>query len=110
MRMLTFKQLQDEQRPWVKHNFPGREAVDPLLGAVEELGELAHAQLKMRLGIRGKESVHREHAADAVADTIIFLSDYCSAMGFDLQQIMEDTWAEVKQRDWVKYPLDGRTK
>jgi NTP pyrophosphatase (non-canonical NTP hydrolase) len=83
--MLTFKKLQDEQRPWVKHNFPGREAVDPLLGAVEELGELAHAQLKMRLGIRGTEQQHREHAADSVADIIIFLSDYCTAMGFDLQ-------------------------
>jgi len=108
--MLTFKQLQDEQRPWVEHNFPGREAVDPLLGAVEELGELAHAQLKMRLGIRGTEAEHKEHAADSVADVIIFLSDYCTAMGFDLQSIMEKTWADVKQRDWQMDPLNGEAQ
>ena len=107
---LTFKQLQDEQRPWVKHNFPGRDAVDPLLGAVEELGELAHAHLKMRLSIRGTDKDHRIHAADAVADTIIFLSDYCTAMDFDLQEIMEMTWAEVKQRDWQADPLNGCAK
>ena len=108
--MLTFKKLQTEQRPWVKHNFPNRESVDPLLGAVEELGELAHAHLKTRLGIRGSEETHRENAADAVADVVIFLSDYCTAMGFDLQSIMEKTWAEVRKRDWVKFPLNGRTE
>lgn len=105
--MLTFKQLQDEQRTWVQYNFPGREAVDTILGAMEELGELSHAHLKMKLGIRGTEKYHMECAADAVADTIIFLSDYCTAMGFDLQEIMEKTWGEVKHRDWRKDPENG---
>ena len=43
---LTFRRLQDEQRPWVEHNFAGREPWKPLVGAMEELGELAHAHLK----------------------------------------------------------------
>ena len=105
--MLTFKQLQDEQRPWVAHNFPGREAHLPLLGAVEELGELAHAHLKMSLGIRGSKARHLDNAADAVADTIIFLSDYCTAMGFDLQEIIERTWSDVQRRDWQADPEKG---
>jgi NTP pyrophosphatase (non-canonical NTP hydrolase) len=104
---LTFARLQSEQRSWVEHNFPGREPYYPLLGAVEELGELAHAHLKSLQGIRGTQEEHRASAADAVADTIIFLSDYCSAMGFDLQQIVEQTWAKVQKRDWIADPQNG---
>lgn len=40
------RKLQEEQKPWVKHNFGDRPSWMPLLGAVEELGELAHAHLK----------------------------------------------------------------
>lgn len=107
MPEMTFRQLQDEQRPWVQHNFPGREAYYPLLGAVEELGELAHAHLKGIQGIRGTKEEHDAKAKDAVGDTIIFLADYCSAKGFDLQEIMEETWGRVKKRDWQKDKQHG---
>ena len=105
--MLTFRQLQDEQRPWVEHNFPGRSDYFPLLGAVEELGELAHAHLKGLQGIRGTAEEHAALAKDAVGDVIVFLADYCTARGFDLQEIMETTWAQVKKRDWRRDPLNG---
>lgn len=97
------RNLQNEQRPWVKHNFGDRPSWMPLLGIVEELGELAHAHLKQAQGIRRQEN-HEELAKDAVADIVIFLADYCSARGFDLEQLVSDTWAEVKQRDWKKNP------
>lgn len=106
--MLTFKQLQDEHIKWVEHNFPRRDRVDHILGAMEELGELAHAHLKMRLGIRGSHEEKRAQAADAVGDVIIFLCGYCSDMGFNLQEIMEKTWDKVKQRDWIVDPMNGR--
>lgn len=38
--MLTFKQLQQEQVFWVKHNFPNRTWDEPAMGIVEEVGEL----------------------------------------------------------------------
>ena len=104
--MGILKTLQDEQRPWVKHNFGDRPAWQPLLGAVEEIGELAHAHLKHEQNIRTNES-HIENAKDAVADAIIYLSDYCSAMGFDLETLVVETWNKVKQRDWKKYPEHG---
>ncbi len=107
MSELTFRRLQTEQRAWVKHNFPGRESYYPLLGAVEELGELSHHHLKRIQGIRGTPEEHHEKAKDAIADVIIFLSDYCSANDYDFQEIIEKTWAEVKQRDWVKDPEKG---
>lgn len=104
--MLTFKQLQDEQRPWVAHNFPGRAAHIPLLGALEELGELAHAHIKAEQGIRVLED-HEANAKDAIGDVIVFLADYCTARGFDLQEIIETVWAQVKQRDWRNDPANG---
>lgn len=105
--MLTLKQLQDEQRAWVAHNFPGREPFYPLLGAVEELGELAHAHLKGLQGIRGTPEEHHAAKVDAIADTIIFLADYASANGIDLQDAVESTWEKVRLRDWRADPAHG---
>ena len=99
MRDLTLRQLQEELAPWVKHNFGDRPAYWSLLGAVEELGELAHAHLKEEQGIRTNED-HIANAKDAIADIVIFLSDYCLARGFDFQECIETAWAEVKKRDW----------
>lgn len=104
---LTFRRLQEEQKPWIEHNFPGRPGYIPLLGAVEELGELAHAHIKREQGIRGPIDELIAAAKDAVADTVIFLSDYCTSRGFDLQALMEETWAKVKLRDWKADPVTG---
>lgn len=102
----TLRQLQDEQRPWVQHNFGDRPSWMPLLGVMEELGELAHAHLKKAQGIRTNED-HDAQAADAVADIVIFLADYCSAVGIDLESVVRDTWAEVRKRDWKANPKKG---
>jgi NTP pyrophosphatase (non-canonical NTP hydrolase) len=99
--VLTLAKLQDDQREWVRRNFGDRPYWHPLLGAVEELGELAHACLKGEQGIRGTVEEHDAKAKDAVADTIIYLADFCTARGYDLQQIVAETWARVKQRDWT---------
>jgi len=100
------RELQAEQVPWVKHNFGDRPSWMPLLGAVEELGELAHAHLKKAQGIRVSEN-HTEKTRDAVADIIIYLADYASASGFDLQSVVMKTWDKVRQRDWKKNPADA---
>lgn len=101
--------LQEEQKDWIKHNFGDRPSWMPLLGAVEELGELAHAHLKQAQGIRVTEN-HFENKKDAVADIIIYLADYCSAEGINLHEVVENTWNEVKKRDWKKYPEKGLPK
>jgi NTP pyrophosphatase (non-canonical NTP hydrolase) len=104
---LTLSLLQHQHRPWVAHNFPTAKPHHPLLGAMEELGELSRAHLKEELGIRGNPLNHAASARDAVGDIVIFLSCYCILRGFDFQMILEETWAAVKKRDWVKYPGDG---
>lgn len=100
---MTLRELQQQQRDWVAHNFGERPSWHPLLGAFEELGELAHAHLKQVQGIRLNEN-HEENAKDAVGDVVIYLSDYCTARGFDFQEIVEQTWAKVRQRDWKRNP------
>lgn len=106
-RDLTLRQLQQEQVVWQEHNFPSRDNYYPLLGAMEELGELAHAHLKSLQKIRGSAVEHRAKASDAVADIVIFLADYCSANGIDFQDALNVTWEMVSKRDWKRDPVSG---
>lgn len=103
---LTFRGLQDEYKPWNDHNFPDRDVYYPLLGAMEELGELAHAHLKDICGVKGTHEQHHEQhhekKKDAIGDIVVFLADYCTANGIDFQKAVEDTWNEVKKRDYNK--------
>jgi NTP pyrophosphatase (non-canonical NTP hydrolase) len=107
---LTFKELQKQQRKWVKHNFPNRTAEEPAYGMVEEVGEMFHAILKQKQGIRGSFEEHEEAIKDSIGDLIIFTSDFCEAKRFDFQKIVENTWAEVRKRDWKKYPKNGKNE
>ena len=93
----SFTQLQAEQAPWVKHNFGDRPSWMPLLGIVEELGEWAEApDCPTTLDIYAAED-------DAIADATIFLSDYCSALGWDLETLWE-TRAQVQFSHHSCYP------
>lgn len=103
---MTIGQIQEEVFEWSKRNFGNQPSWRPLLGAVEEVGELAHAYLKQSQGIRVNED-HRAAMVDAVADTVIFLMDFCAREGIDIQDAVEQTWAVVKQRDWTAHKAKG---
>lgn len=100
-------ELQLQHREWLAHNFPDAKPHEPLLGLVEEVGELAHAHLKMEQGIRGSDDEHRAEAKDSIGDILVFLSSYCNLNGYSLEECITDTWAEVKKRDWIKHPKHG---
>tara|TARA_R100001594_G_scaffold115765_3_gene150699 strand:- start:2915 stop:3268 length:354 start_codon:yes stop_codon:yes gene_type:complete len=108
---MTFTELQEQQKVWSEHNFGrggGRlRLVQCMLGVVEECGELAHGMLKSMQGIRGTQKKHEASMKDAVGDVIIYLADLCNRAGWDMQKIIESTWAEVSERDWKKYPETG---
>jgi hypothetical protein len=111
------KQFQMGVAGWRARNFPNTHnerhltyAMDPLIGVLEELGELSHAHLKMRQGIRGDSERHIVAAKDAVGDIVVYLADYCSRMGFSLEECTTMAWESVQKRDWVKYPETGRPK
>jgi NTP pyrophosphatase (non-canonical NTP hydrolase) len=115
MSDLTFAQLQERSDAWRAANFSdtNRDPDSQFLGMVEEMGELAHARLKLDQQIRGGALGAAQLLSDerdAVGDLVIYLCGYCSARNLSLQECVEQAWEEVRQRDWKKFPVDGRTK
>lgn len=98
--MSTLQDVQEDQRAWVKHNFGERPAWMPIMGAMEELGELAHSFLKKEQGIKGTPEQHDADIRDALADIVIFLCDAASALGVDLDDAVLETWEVVRKRDF----------
>ena len=83
--MLELTRLQAEHKEWQERNFPDQKDHQPLLGILEELGEICHAHLKAEQGIRGSESLHFEEKKDAIGDVMIYLANYCNRFGINLQ-------------------------
>ncbi len=75
---------------------------------MEELGELCHSVLKMRQNIRSDQNLV-EAEKDALGDMLIYMIDYCNKRKFFLDEILQETWRQVKERDWITYPNNGRT-
>lgn len=111
--MDTLEVVQAEHLVWSEHNFgtkPGDDVANPFIGAVEEMGELAHALLKKRQGIRGTPEEHDAAAKDAIGDVMIYLIHLCNLNGWSMRDILEETWQEVGSRDWRSFPKNGRTE
>ncbi len=75
---MTLADLQAEVGEWAERNFAPYPSYYPLLGLVEEVGELAGAHLKELEGIRGDAAFHEAKAKDAIGDVVIFLANYCN--------------------------------
>jgi NTP pyrophosphatase (non-canonical NTP hydrolase) len=102
----SIKQIQVEHAIWEKSNFGDTTMGKAFLGMVEEIGELAHHDLKESQGIRVNED-HIAGAQDCVGDIVIYMVSYCNARGWDLQEIIEKTWDKVSKRDWTKNKING---
>lgn len=105
--MLTLQQLQTEVEAWQRINFKDKKPYQPLLGIVEEVGELSHAHLKLEQGIRGSKEEHELAKIDAVGDIVVYLADYCTQNHISLQDAVERTWQQVKQRNWTNNARTG---
>ena len=108
-KLMELKILQEQLLLWLDHNFPETNSDMQLKGVVEELGELAHADLKHQQGIRGYKDVAKTKAEimDAVGDINMYLMNYCNKMGIDYAECILFAWNTIKQRDWIKYPDTG---
>ena len=104
---MTLTELQEALAPWVEHNFGKPPWTQPFMGIVEEVGELSHALLKQEQGIRGTREQHEDAAMDAVGDIVVYVACLCNLRGWDLQKILDATWAEVSKRDWKERPDAG---
>ena len=110
VELMSFRDIERAVTLWRAYNFPGATADQQLLGVVEELGELAHAVLKSKQGIRGYSEEDTFEAQDAVGDLLIFLINFCTLNDWDVLNILRDTWSEVRERDWIKFPKNGVDK
>lgn len=100
---------QKDLAEWQKRNFGTKTNGSEwqYMGMVEEVGELGHALLKKKQGIR---NMTHEDVADAFADTVIFGIQVMTAEGIDAEKAIEKTINEVLKRDWKKYPSNGIDK
>lgn len=102
---------QTEINIWSVRNFDdnnGLNAIAPMMGIVEEVGELYHARLKDLQGIRKPEGcTFVDDERDAIGDILVYLFDYCGRRGHSLPVCFLHAWGKVRQRDWVKYPETG---
>lgn len=107
----SISEFQAEITEWSKRNFTSQDLIDPLLGLTEELGELNHAVLKQRQGIRKglDPAKSQELKEDAIGDLFIYLTDFCQRNNINLYQVINKTWEQVKQRDWQKNKQNGVT-
>lgn len=106
-KKIDLDELQSKHAEWAVENFgENRPSYHPLLGAVEELGELAHAHLKQEQGIRTNED-HEAEARDAVGDVVMYLLDYCNLRGWSIAEIISEVEEEVFDRDWNENREDG---
>lgn len=106
--MLSLDKIQVENEEWVERNFPGKcDENTAFMGMVEELGELSHARLKAYQGIRNIDGFAEW---DAMGDLLIYALYYCTTKGWSMFDVINQTWYEVKKRDWIKYPKNGRTE
>jgi hypothetical protein len=71
---MSWQTLQNEQEEWALHNFGYRETWQPILGVVEELGELEMAETL-------------EDTYDAIGDVAIYLCDACTGLGLRAEQV-----------------------
>ena len=86
---MIFRQVQKEHKEWAAKNFPDTTPYDMFEGMVEELGELAHARLKRRQGIRGSTEVHDLEEKDSIGDIAITAIHYATLRGFDVQTCVD---------------------
>lgn len=113
------KEMQGLVGSWSKQNFGDQVSkangmtlgsLAPLLGVVEEVGELCHATLKHHQGIRGFDdpAKYEEAVIDAAADIMVYLCDYAEREGFSLHDALNTVWDRiVSKRNWAASPQSG---
>jgi hypothetical protein len=87
--LITLGQLQEQQVPWVNHNFGDRPAHMPLLGMGEEFAELIEAFDKLTNDFQSWEYSQRNPGLikDALADIAVFACDYATAKDWSMEEV-----------------------
>ena len=100
-KLKTLQQIQFELKQWTDYNFGHQTAATPILGMIEEIGELSHAHLKQIQGIRKKD--YYAAKKDAVADIIIYLLNYYNTYRVDIPVFITDRNYPVSKLSGYEY-------
>ncbi len=100
--VINMSALQVELFRWQQKNFNGSTLEHCCMGAAEEVGELCHAVLKHRQGIRGMDDkdAFKNAAGDAIADTAVFLIQAATILRLDFGELLAETASKVMERNW----------
>jgi len=74
---------------------------------VTRVGVFVHAQLKLEQRIRSSDEFDQGAITGAMLGQ---LAAFASALGISFSYAVAAAWGAVKERDWIKYPHDGRTR
>lgn len=97
--------LQVKLARWQVANFGAGELGDLALGVAEEAGELCHAVLKHKQGIRGMHGEDfRAAAGDAIADCMIYLFQVATSLRLDVPSLLSAIAHDVMSRNWRANP------
>lgn len=84
---MSIEHIQQEMGEWGQKNFGEQPPHRMVKGALEELGEFIHSDLKVEQGIRLQEAgVGPEAEKDAIGDIIMYLCDYTYRAGLDMPE------------------------
>lgn len=106
---MTLPEIQEDIDRWAVYNFGEDQPLwHPFVGVAEEAGELLHVLLKVDQGIRGEDLELK--GKDAIGDGAVYSMAVCAKMGWDYESIVREVWADVRTRDWKRFPKNGRTE
>lgn len=95
---LDFPELTERVGQWSEQQFGEQPSIFDAKGAIEEVGELIHSDLKRDQGIReDDDAVGPQAEQDAVADVIIYLADL--AYREDLEITLHDAIGHRETKD-----------
>lgn len=93
--------VQGESREWRAEAYPETRGIElQALGVCEEAGELAHAVLKYKQGIRGYDREKTAHeVADAIGDIFIYACGVADQLDINVVEAIVAAWAHVRERN-----------
>lgn len=84
---------------WSLEQFGDQDSENPLIGAQEELGEVARIVLKGKQGIR-QDELAEEDLEMEVADVVIYLLDFCARNNVSLAEGLHRARTKVLDREF----------
>lgn len=99
----TLSTVQRESGEWRRIAYPDHTIEEQALGVCEEAGELAHAVLKFKQGIRGYDlEKTRKEVSDAIGDIVIYACGVADKLGIDdVSRAVYEAWEHVRDRNIV---------